>query len=92
MIKFQLKYQNESEVIVESNQKQREAERKIERYKQAFEIYESNDLHFRQVLRINNPNHRDDENDKVWHPILGEIKFKNKGDQIFSEIQIQISV
>ena len=41
MLKFQLKYQNESEVVIETNQKQREAERQIDRFKFAFDIFDS---------------------------------------------------
>jgi hypothetical protein len=76
LLKFQLKYQNESEVVVETNQRQREAERQIDRFKYAFDIYESEKIHVRKVLRINNPTGYDD-NDKVWDPLLGEIRLKS---------------
>ena len=43
------------------------------------------------MLRINNPT-RDEENDKVWDPLLGEIRFKNEGEEMYSEIEIKIEV
>jgi hypothetical protein len=67
MLKFQLKYQNESEVVAESNQRQKEAERQINRFEFAFGMKEEQEA-MRMVLRI--------KSDKLWDPKLGEIKSK----------------
>ena len=42
-------------------------------------------------MRIGNPT-KDSDNDKVWDPLLGEIKLKNFKEQIFSELWIKISI
>jgi hypothetical protein len=47
----------------------------------------------RKVLRISS-NSNDEENYKVWDPLLGEIKFKNQenSEATYSEFNIQINV